>query len=112
MNTVIGYSIFALLTLLGFGPSTALTLTYVVGIPMNYFTTGRLVFDSSRFRPFFFFLLTYVAIYLVNLGGLTVLMRYEISQLLAQAIIVPLIAMLSFFIFKNFVFRDTKCIKN
>jgi putative flippase GtrA len=106
MNTAIGYSIFALFTLLGFGPSIALVLTYVVGVPVNYMTTGRLVFDSSRLRSFAFFLMSYIAIYCVNFGALTLLMQYQISQLLAQAILVPFIAVLSFVIFKTFVFRN------
>lgn len=106
MNTVIGYSIFALLTVLDFGPTIALVLTYVFGVPVNYFTTGKLVFDITNLKSFLLFLMTYVAIYYVNLGALNLLMQLEIGQLLAQAIVAPFIAMLSFVIFSNFVFRN------
>jgi len=106
MNTVIGYSIFALLTVLDFGPSTALVLTYVIAVPVNYFTTGKIVFDITNFKSFLHFIITYVAIYGVNLGALNLLMQLELGQLLAQAIIVPFIAILSFMIFRNFVFRN------
>lgn len=106
LNTVIGYSIFVLITLLGFGPGVALTLTYTIGVPINYFTTGRMVFDSSSIKSFTFFIISYIAVYFVNFGSLTLLIRFGLSQLLAQAIVVPFIAVLSFLVFKNFVFRN------
>lgn len=105
INTVFGYLIFVLLTLLGFDPLMALLLTYLIGVPVNYFTTGKLVFDGSSFRSWLLFALSYVAIYGVNFGALTLLMQCGVSQLVAQAIAVPFIAILSFLIFKNIVFR-------
>lgn len=106
LNTVIGYSIFALVTLLGFGPGIALMLTYIIGVPVNYFTTGQMVFDSSSIKSFLLFIMSYISIYFVNWGLLTLLIRFGLNQLLAQAIIVPFIAILSFLVFKNFVFRN------
>ncbi len=111
MNTFIGYSIFALLTVLHFGPATALILTYVIAVPVNYFTTGKLVFGITNFRSFLLFIMSYVAIYYINLFALTRLIQIGISQILAQALIVPFIAILSFVIFKMLVFKKSRVIK-
>ena len=106
LNTIIGYSIFAFLTILNFGVSTALVLTYAIGVPMNYVTTGKMVFFATNQGAFPRFLLSYVAIYFVNLAALGLLMHcFPVDQLLAQAIIVPFVAVLSFVVFRKFVFR-------
>ena len=105
MNTIIGYSIFAFLTVLDFGPSTALIFTYVIAVPINYLTTGKLVFYITNVRSFLLFIMSYVAIYYINLFGLTLLIQIGVSQILAQALIVPFIAVLSFAIFKILVFK-------
>lgn len=106
LNTFIGYSIFALLTLLDVRASIALFSTYIFGVIFNYFTTGKLVFNSLNNHAFLRFIVSYVAIYFINLGIITQLMQNGISQLLSQAIVTPFMALLSFLIFKIFVFRD------
>jgi len=108
INTVIGYSIFTLLTFMGNGPSVALLLTYVIAVQINYITTGRLVFSNASFSAFVPFIMAYVVIYCVNLIFLHTLMHWHISQLLAQAILLPFLAPLSFLIFRNSVFRKSR----
>jgi putative flippase GtrA len=108
MNTIIGYSIFVFLTALDLGPSMALICTYVIAVPINYFSTGKLVFDITSFRSFLLFIVSYVAIYSINLLALTLLIQMGISQILAQALIVPFIAVLSFITFKMLVFKSSE----
>lgn len=105
MNTVIGYSIFVFLTILDFGPSAALICTYAIAVPINYFTTGKLVFDISSFKSFLLFIMSYITIYCINLFALKLLIKTGLSQILAQALIVPFIAVLSFAMFKMLVFK-------
>jgi putative flippase GtrA len=106
LNTVIGYGIFAGLVLLGVGPTPALVATYVAGTLINYFTTGRLVFNESRSRVASLarFILAYVVIYFFNLGLFMVVAGAFPNPLVTQALCVPVVAVFSFLLFKLFVF--------
>lgn len=100
-----GYSIFAGLVLIGFSTSKALILNYVIAVPLNFLTTGKFVFDSFRLQPLARFIFVYVLIFIINWSALRLAMNLGIGELLAQAVIVPFMAILSFLIFKYAVFR-------
>jgi len=69
-------------------------------------TTGRLVFKNSNNRLILKFVGTYVFTYFVNLGCLKTLLYFGLNKYLAQLILVFPIAMLSFTLFKLFVFKE------
>jgi putative flippase GtrA len=104
-NTLVGYGLFVLFSLMDVKTSYALALAYVFGALCNFFTTGRLVFGTSNAKFLLRFLLVYVVIYGINLGGITLLMGIGIPKLYAQAICVPFMAVLSFLAFKLFAFK-------
>jgi len=106
-NTLAGYLIFVVLSLLSFEPAFALALTYIFAVPLNYLTTGKLVFNQTCFSSLFLFFITYGGIYLINLIVLNQVINLGVDKLLAQALIVPFIAVLSFLMFKHFVFRKS-----
>ena len=108
LNTVFGYAVFAALVLAGILPMPALLLTYLVGVPVNYFTTGRFVFGGApRSRASFVrFVAAYVVIYVFNAvlyRGVEALVE---APLVAQALCIPVVAVFSFLLFKLHVFRE------
>jgi putative flippase GtrA len=106
INTAFGYGIFAALVLSGVSPMPALIVTYFVGIPFNFVTTRRIVFERTGSSTFLRFVAAYLVIYLLNLGLYRVLEAADAKPLVAQAICVPPIAVISFFLFKFQVFGD------
>ena len=106
VNTGVGYSIYFVLLQFAFSPGLALAIATSIGALFNYFSTGRLVFNLTSWNRIIHFFLAYLFIYLVNWGALTFLLSMEFSPELAQALLLPMIAVLSFVIFKFIVFRD------
>ena len=106
MNTAFGYFIYALFLTLHASHNIALTIQYILGVLWNFKTTGVIVFknrDNTRIVRFF---LSYVFTYSINLVCLNALVALDINKYLAQAIMVLPIAVLSFLIFKKFVFKE------
>lgn len=106
MNTAFGYFIYALFLTLHASHNIALTIQYILGVLWNFKTTGVIVFknrDNTRIVRFF---LSYVFTYSINLVCLNVLVALDVNKYLAQAIMVLPIAVLSFLIFKKFVFKE------
>lgn len=106
MNTAFGYFIYALFLTLHASHNIALTIQYILGVLWNFKTTGVLVFknrDNTRIVRFF---LSYVFTYSINLVCLNALVALDVNKYLAQAIMVLPIAVLSFLIFKKFVFKE------
>ncbi|HYC36890.1 MAG TPA: GtrA family protein [Usitatibacter sp.] len=106
LNTVFGYGVYAAAVLLGWGATVGLVLAYVIGVPFNYFTTGRLVFGRAR-GSFLRFVAAYVVIYAFNAALLAGAQALGAGPLLAQAACLPVVAVFSFLLFKLHVFRNT-----
>ena len=105
VNTVFGYSVFAGLILAGAAPVPALVVTYLVGVPFNFLTTGRFVFHRIAVESFPRFVLAYVVIYVFNVALFKALESLGATPLVAQALCVPPVAVFSFLLFKLAVFR-------
>jgi putative flippase GtrA len=104
LNTLASYGVFAGLVLAGVTPMAALVVAYVLGIVFNFFTTGRYVFNDRRWTPFLRFVAAYGVIYLFNVGLFHAVAALGTSPLVTQALCVPVVAMLSFAIFRFAVF--------
>ena len=96
VNTGFGYGVYALLVILGAPPQIALLLSFMIGVLWNYLTTARFVFEVSGFGRLPAYCLCYVFIYAVNAGTLQLALNTGIQPLLAQAILTPIVAVLSF----------------
>ena len=66
LNTAFGYLVFAVFIWLDFHYSAATSLSTVIGIVFNFFTTGRLVFKNSNNRLIFKFFAVYGITWLIN----------------------------------------------
>ncbi len=106
LNTAFGYGVFVALVLSGVSSMAALVAAYVLGVPFNFVTTGRLVFGRSIAPSFARFVAAYVIVYLVNAGLFAALTAAGAGALAGQAICLPAVAVFSFFLFKQHVFKE------
>ena len=105
INTVFGYSLFALLIYLHLHYSLASLLATIVGVLFNFKTIGRIVFKSSNDTLIKKFIGVYAVTYLLNSGGLKVLSVYHIKMYYGGLMLLVLITPVSFMLNKNFVFK-------
>jgi putative flippase GtrA len=67
LNTLVGYSIYAVLVLIGLPYLLALFMATVAGVIFNYFSFGRMVFKADGgWTVFFKFVAAYVLVYVTN----------------------------------------------
>lgn len=109
INTLFGYSAYALFVALSFEPGVALTISYILSIFWNFKTTGSIVFRNKDNKLIFKFFLSYIFTFFVNKFSLEFLIDgLHVNEYLAEAIVIPPVAVLSFIIFKTFIFVDKK----
>ena len=107
LNTVFGYTVYAILIYVGVPYLTALFISTITGIIFNFFSFGRLVFSGHSGWLFFVrFLIAYGIIYTAN----AVLLRALTSELFinayaAQSICVPPSVILSWLLMNNWVYK-------
>lgn len=108
LNTLFGYSVFVFGLVLRLAPEMALLIATAVGAAFNYFTTARYAFRYQAMNRFPMFVAVYALIYGVNAGTLRVLLRLGTAPALAQALLVPAMAVLSFVLFRTLVFKPVR----
>ena len=98
LNTAVGYAIYAVLVLVGLSPQPALALAFALGILWNYMTHARLVFTESArgLKRLPAYAACYALIYLLNAVALDRAIGAGLSPLVAQALLAPFAALLSF----------------
>lgn len=112
INTLFGYFSFATLILIGLDYKLAALLATILGVLFNFQTTGRLVFGSKNNKLIFRFVLVYVVTFLLNVEALRIVDAIDIGieqktkMLIAGAILLLPMAVISFILMKLFVFRD------
>jgi putative flippase GtrA len=101
-NAAFGYAVFAGLLLAGADPGVALGSANAAGVAFNFQTSRRLVFRSAGR------VLRFVAVYgivlAVNWLALSAFRAFGLSELIAQALLVLPIALMSFLGQRVFVF--------
>ena len=105
VNTVFGYSIFALFILLQLHYVLAALLMTICGSLFNFKTHGIIVFENKDNRMIFRFFYVYLFIYLLNIGLLKLFDMAGVMSIIAQAIIILPLAILSFFLMRKLVFN-------
>ncbi|WP_242138005.1 GtrA family protein [Sphingomonas sp. TREG-RG-20F-R18-01] len=104
LNTLVGYGLFGLFLWLGLAPIAALAVATVGGVLFNFQSIGRIVFADGTMRRLPAFIAVYTVQFAVNAGALTLLRSAGLSPMLAQAVMVPLLAVGSFFAMRRFVY--------
>lgn len=106
INTLFGYTIFTLLIFLKLDYRFALLIATIFGVLFNFKTIGILVFETRSNRLIIRFFAVYLSIYLLNIGSLQITNFLGINVLLAQAILLLPLAIVSYFLNKRFVFNS------
>ncbi len=105
LNTVFGYGIYWALLQLGFYFAIAAFFSTLLGIIFNFFTMGRLVFNSKNNALFYKFVFVYIFLYLISIAGISFIHNFDISYEIAGAIMIIPSAIISFGLNKNLVFK-------
>ncbi|MBN2098054.1 MAG: GtrA family protein [Dehalococcoidia bacterium] len=105
LNTVFGYSVFALFIWLGLEKEWAALASQICGVLFNFRTTGTIVFNNKDWRLIFRFFGVYLLAYLLNIGLLNVFAHYGVGSYVAGAIIILPVSFLTFLLHKRFVFK-------
>jgi len=103
-NTIVGYLLYLLGLWIGLPYQAALACSTILGVTFNFFTTGRIVFENNALGKMVGFFAVYGITFVINLVLLTLLVRSEMSKVLAQAVLLPLVVMVSFLLNKHLVF--------
>lgn len=106
LNTGFGYGVFAATDLATGSPRLAVVAANTLGVLFNYLTTGRLVFANRGLRALVPFVLGYGVVLGVNLVVVEALLRCGVAVLVAQAIAMPWLVLLSYAINRLVVFRS------
>jgi len=104
LNTLFGYSLYALLLFFHLHYALASLLASIIGVLFNFKTTGVIVFQNQNNLLIFKFIGIYCVTYLINVGCLKILSLYTANMYFAGAILVIPIAFLAFTLMKKFVF--------
>jgi putative flippase GtrA len=105
VNTAFGFAAFAGFILLGLPREVAVFLGLICGILFNFKTTGTIVFKNKDNRLIFRFFGVYLSTYLLTIGLLKLFDLYGIGSLVAMAIIVLPVNLLTFLLQRRFVFN-------
>ena len=105
LNTAVGYGFFAVIFLTTERYRLAIVLAIVLGVVFNFFTLGNIVIDSLSWRTLLPFALGYVVTLSVNIAVIEVLLDLGMHALVAQALMLPFIALMVYSINAKLVFR-------
>ena len=106
ISNIILYLAYLLLTGLGLGHKTAMTLLYVVGTLQTFLLNRRWTFDDSGgiHGTFFRYVITYALGYLFNLGALYMLVdELGLPHQIVQGALIFVVAVLLFLLQKFFI---------
>ena len=106
LNTLFGYSVYALLIFLHVHYALAALGGQVLGVLFNFKTIGLLVFDRRGNRRFLRFVSVYILTYLLTALLLKFFHAFNVNLYLAGALLLLPMAVLSYFLNRKFVFAD------
>jgi putative flippase GtrA len=108
LNTAFGYAAYAFFVLLHAPLWLAVAAATILALLFNFASYGRLVFGSTSHRLLPRFLLFYVSLGALNLGLLRLLGAAKVDALLAQALLLPVLAASGYLGLRGFVFREQR----
>ena len=82
----------------------ALTISTVLAVLFNYYTNGRFVFLNKGKMVLLKFIFSNIMMYILNQTLLITSVNMGIGKLISQAVIVPIIILVSFIVNKIWVF--------
>ena len=107
LNSIFGLGVFSVFIHLGSSTLTALVAGNVAGLVFNFFTTGGLVFKNLSPGRMPAFALCYVVTLSVNAWLIGWLAPRVGSRIVAQTLLTPLMAAISYVAMARVVFRES-----
>lgn len=104
LNTLFGYAAFYAAFSLTGQPALSVVISNVFAVLFNFVTIGGYAFGVRDARRLTRFVVAYGALLITNIAGLHLLTSVQISALLAQAMLIPPLVVLSYFLSRGFVF--------
>ena len=104
INTLLGYTVYALFIINNVDYKIAITIATIIGVIFNYISTGRFVFRYSGFDRIIPFILTYIVTYLINLLLVSFLLVFGLSELFSGAIALVPVSILTFYLLSKHVY--------
>jgi putative flippase GtrA len=108
MNTLVGYMVFSLFLFLNFHFTLASFFALIFGILFNFKTHGRLVFGSRDNTLVFRYIISWGIIYLIAVFCLAGFKWFGVNLYLANALLIPPLTILAYFINLKFVFQEAR----
>ena len=105
LNTLFGYSLFALLIFVGLHYSLAVLVSTALGVLFNFKTTGSIVFKHNNNALLFRFVLGYGVVYALNVGLLKALSLLGFNMYAGGAMLLLPMALVSYFLNSRLVFK-------
>lgn len=105
LNTAFGYGVFYATFALTHSTIVAPIVSTIAGVAFNFFSTGTLVFQDRRTSLLWRFILVYAGQVMVNIALLEVLTRWKADPVIGQLLLLPVLAIGSFWVLRQFVFN-------
>tara|TARA_B110000003_G_scaffold168842_1_gene168757 strand:- start:8176 stop:8556 length:381 start_codon:yes stop_codon:yes gene_type:complete len=106
INTVFGYGVYWGLLQLDVHFAIATFVSTVLGTIFNFFTIGRLVFNSKNNSFFYKFVFCVWFLFFISTGGIAFIHNFDISYEVAGLIIIIPRAAIGFLLNKFWVFKE------
>jgi len=108
LNTIVGYSIYAIFIALSVPYLTALFWATIIGVAFNYCSTGRLVFKTKGGLVVFVkFIAAYAIIYFINSVTLKMLVtNFHFGAYVSGALCVPISVIFSWTLMNYWVYKN------
>jgi putative flippase GtrA len=106
VNTLFGLGVFYLSIFLGLHYSLAIFFATVLGVLFNFQTISRVVFSTYQDKLLFKFILVYCGVYLLNTGGVGILIHFHLGAYWAGTIMALPVGVAAFLLNKKFVFNS------
>jgi len=108
VNTIFGYSIYALFIYFGFNYIISIFIATIVGVLFNFKTIGKFVFNSKNNNLLFKFLFVYLIVFIINILVIKFFKIYGFNNYLAGLFALLPASVSSFILNKYFVFKGEK----
>ena len=104
VNAIFSYSVFTVAYLTTHNDNISVMINWFLGILFNFFSTGIFVFSNRSFRRLVPFVVSCLFSMALNLVLINVLVLWGLNALLAQALCLPVVVVVSYVLNSRFVF--------
>ena len=108
LNTIFGYTLYALFIYLGFDYILSVFFATILGVLFNFKTIGNFVFNSKNNNTLVKFILVYTIVFSVNVLTIKIFKSYEFNDYVAGFFGIIPASIISFILNKYYVFKGNK----